>query len=207
MEGSSAGLISVRSATRRCPPTRRIAPRAPCAQQRGLGVMTPVGWRRAAHARRLRRPRRRALHRPPFPPVAVAALDGADARNQTETLSLADEEVHRADGSAKRDPSHVSSSHHDRRRARDRRHPPPHPPLLRPDQAQVLRQRRGPRVVEVPEGAPEGARSWSGSGGVFRTKANCLQICRTARSPSSIRRAPGTTRARPTCSSASSRST
>ena len=53
---------------------------------RGLGCMTTVGGRRAAHARRLRRPRRRALHRSPFPPVAVAALDGADARNQTETL-------------------------------------------------------------------------------------------------------------------------
>ena len=53
---------------------------------RGRGCMTTVGGRRAAHARRLRRPRRRALHRSPFPPVAVAALDGADARNQTETL-------------------------------------------------------------------------------------------------------------------------
>ena len=85
VEGSSAGLISVRSATRRCPPPRRIAPRAPCAQQRGLGVMTPVGWRRAAHARRLRKPRRRALHRPRFPPVAVAALD-AEREIETETL-------------------------------------------------------------------------------------------------------------------------
>ena len=36
-------------------------------------LMTPVGRRRAEHARRLRRPRRRALHRPRFPPVAVAA--------------------------------------------------------------------------------------------------------------------------------------
>jgi hypothetical protein len=42
VEGSSAGPISVRSAPRRCPPTRRIAPRAPCAQHAGASSCLPL---------------------------------------------------------------------------------------------------------------------------------------------------------------------
>ena len=77
MEGSSAGAISVRSAHRKF--VRDVPDRATSAMRptRADRPMTAVGPRCADHARRLRSTRRRALHRPRFPPVAVAALDGA----------------------------------------------------------------------------------------------------------------------------------
>jgi ATP-dependent Lhr-like helicase len=94
----------------------------------------------------------------------------------------------------------------DRRRPRRGARAAPHLLVLRPNRAEVRSEGARARVVGVPQAASERARSRR-QGGIYRTKANCFVSARAARLPSCTRKAPGTTRARRPCWSASSTST
>ena len=83
---------------------------------------------------------------------------------------------------------------------------PPHPPLLRSDEAEVLRQGSGARLLGVPQAPAQGTES-VGEGGILRKQTNCLRIVPGG---SDRRRVSGrrlVRRVHPRCSSGSSRNT